>query len=128
MCVFKDTNIVKRPAQTDVLHVGLLVGCVCHCPVFARSDMPIGLLSAHCGSAQSVMMPGVLVVGGGAWTGGWARGDGALEVRTSFGLCSSCYAWVIQEMVTIVLCATILLFGVGYGQTVAFVYRWVNKP
>ena len=61
-----------------MLHVGLLV--VCHCPVFVGSHMPIGLLSANCGSAQSVMMPGVLVVGGGAWRGGWARGDGALAV------------------------------------------------
>lgn len=88
--------------------------------MFAGSDMSINLLSANHGNAWNVLMPGILAVGGVAWRG-VGQGDGALEVKTRFSLCSLSYVWASQEKVTIGLWVIFHLFGMGYGQTVACV-------
>jgi hypothetical protein len=65
-------------------------------------------------------MPGILAVGRVAWRG-VGQGDGALEVKTRFSLCSLSYVWPSQEKVMVGLWGIFSLFGVGYGQTVACV-------
>jgi hypothetical protein len=64
--------------------------------------MPINLLSAKHGNAWKVLIPGILAVCGVAWRR-VGQGDGTLEVKTRFSLCSLSYVWPSQEKVMVVL-------------------------
>ena len=99
MCLCQKHTVATR-TDSCALCVMLLVVCVVLTST-QWSAIPINLLSANHGNAWNVLMPGILVVGGGAWPGG-RQGDGALEVKTRFSHCSLSYVWPSQENVTVV--------------------------
>ena len=91
--------------------------CTDQYPVFAGSDMSINLLSANHGNAWNVLMPGILVVGGVAWRGGWA-----LEVKTRFSLCSLSLTSGLHKGRSRLACGlSVIYLACATAQTVACV-------